>query len=225
MGKRHRRRLASEARRSRGRHRRGPARGRSRSLRAPSRSGRRISATRRHVPAWSRPVSPSSGGATCSATAGVYMSHHVADVTVEQYRRIMAVNVGAYFFLLAGCHPAPPRGGGSIVFFIASERRAQGIPYSVPYCEQGRRGAAHRAGGGFLKTPLSVGAIARRARTPASGRACGGPPARTPTSSAASEASGTVGARKVAALFAYLASDRSARSPAVYVDNGPDHRS
>lgn len=37
--------------------------------------------------------------------AGIFRAHHVVDVTPEDYRRIMAVNIDAYFFLSQAAIP------------------------------------------------------------------------------------------------------------------------
>lgn len=156
--------------------------------------------------------------------AGIFRAHHVVDVTPEEYRRIMAVNIDAYFFLSQAAIPHLLERTGNIVN-IASNSGLQGIPYAVPYAVS--KGAVVQLTRAlaveFLKRPLRVNAIA---------------PAGTNTNIAA-EASfpadldidlvGRMGGHRglaepaeVAGLFAYLASDEAKSvTGAIYtIDNG-----
>jgi meso-butanediol dehydrogenase/(S,S)-butanediol dehydrogenase/diacetyl reductase len=156
--------------------------------------------------------------------AGIYMSHHLADVTVEQYRRVMAVNVDAYFFLSQAAIPHLLEVGGNIVN-IASNAGLQGIPYSVPYCTSkgGVVQLTRALAVEFLKTPLRVNAIA-----PAGTNTNLGAGVRWPSDADPDLLRRLGGFRgrsepdEVAALFAYLASDeaRSVTGAVYTIDNG-----
>jgi NAD(P)-dependent dehydrogenase (short-subunit alcohol dehydrogenase family) len=93
--------------------------------------------------------------------AGIAASSHVTDVTVEQYRRMMAVNVDACFFLSQAAVPHLLASSGSIVN-VASNAGLMGQAYTVVYCMakgaviQLTRALAME----FVKTDLRVNAIA-----------------------------------------------------------------
>jgi meso-butanediol dehydrogenase / (S,S)-butanediol dehydrogenase / diacetyl reductase len=93
--------------------------------------------------------------------AGIFRAHHVVDVTPEEYRRIMAVNVDAYFFLSQAAIPHLLERNGNIVN-VASNSALQGIPYAAPYATS--KGAVLQLTRAlaveFLKRPLRVNAIA-----------------------------------------------------------------
>jgi NAD(P)-dependent dehydrogenase (short-subunit alcohol dehydrogenase family) len=156
--------------------------------------------------------------------AGIYLAEHTPKMSREQYRRVMAVNLDAYFFLAQGAIPHLLETGGNIVN-IASNAGLQGVPYSAAYCmsKGGVVQLTRSLAVEFLKTSLRVNAIA---------------PAGTNTNIAASTtfpagmdpdlAARMAGLRglaepeEVAALFSFLAS-AEARSitGAVYtLDNG-----
>ena len=65
--------------------------------------------------------------------AGIYLAEHTPKVSREQYRRVMAVNLDAYFFLAQAAIPHLLETGGNIVN-IASNAGLQGVPYSAAYC-------------------------------------------------------------------------------------------
>jgi meso-butanediol dehydrogenase / (S,S)-butanediol dehydrogenase / diacetyl reductase len=156
--------------------------------------------------------------------AGIYLAEHTPKVTREQYRRVMAVNLDAYFFLAQAAIPHLLETGGNIVN-IASNAGLQGVPYSAAYCmsKGGVVQLTRSLAVEFLKTPLRVNAIA---------------PAGTNTNIAASTtfpadmdvdlASRMAGQRglaepeEVAALFLFLASDdaRSVTGAVYTIDNG-----
>jgi NAD(P)-dependent dehydrogenase (short-subunit alcohol dehydrogenase family) len=64
--------------------------------------------------------------------AGIYLAEHATKITREQYRRVMAVNLDAYFFLSQAAIPHLLDTGGNIVN-IASNAGIQGVPYSLAY--------------------------------------------------------------------------------------------
>lgn len=156
--------------------------------------------------------------------AGIFRAGHFVDMTVEEYRRIMAVNLDGYFFLAQAAIPHLLEANGNIVN-IASNSGIQGIPYSLAYSMskggvvQFTRSLAVE----FLKRPLRVNAIA---------------PAGTNTNIASgtqfpadadialltrmSGLRGLAEPEEVAGLFAYLASDeaRSVTGAIYTLDNG-----
>ncbi len=93
--------------------------------------------------------------------AGIASSEHVGDVTEDQYRRMMGVNVDGYFFMAQAALPHLLIASGNIVN-IASNAGLMGIAYSVVYSMtkgavvQLTRSLAME----FVKTPLRVNAIA-----------------------------------------------------------------
>jgi len=156
--------------------------------------------------------------------AGIYLAGHFTDMTVEQYRRIMAVNLDGYFFLAQAAIPHLLESNGNIVN-IASNSGIQGIPYSAAYSASkgGVVQLTRSLAVEYLKQPLRVNAIA---------------PAGTNTNIASSTQfppdvdgdlmmrmaghRGMAEPEDVAALFAFLASDEAAAvTGAVYtLDHG-----
>jgi NAD(P)-dependent dehydrogenase (short-subunit alcohol dehydrogenase family) len=156
--------------------------------------------------------------------AGVYLAEHATKVTRVQYRRVMAINLDACFFLAQAAIPHLLRAGGNIVN-IASNAGLQGVPYSAAYCmsKGGVVQLTRALAVEFLKTPLRVNAIA---------------PAGTNTNIATStvfppDMDGELSKRmagfrglaepeEVAALFSFLASDdaRSVTGAIYTIDNG-----
>jgi meso-butanediol dehydrogenase/(S,S)-butanediol dehydrogenase/diacetyl reductase len=156
--------------------------------------------------------------------AGIYIAGHMTDMSVAEYRRLMGVNLDAYFFLAQAAIPHLLEANGNIVN-IASNAGIQGVPYSVAYSMtkggvvQFTRSLAVE----FLKRPLRVNAIA---------------PAGTNTNIAAGTQfppdvdvdlarrmgglRGLAEPEEVAALFAFLASEeaRSITGAIYALDNG-----
>ena len=93
--------------------------------------------------------------------AGIYLAEHTTKVTREQYRRVMAVNLDACFFLAQAAIPHLLETGGSIVN-IASNAGLMGVPYSAVYCmsKGGIVQLTRALAVEYLKTPLRVNAIA-----------------------------------------------------------------
>jgi meso-butanediol dehydrogenase / (S,S)-butanediol dehydrogenase / diacetyl reductase len=93
--------------------------------------------------------------------AGVTSADHVTDVTAEQYRQMMAINVDACFFLSQAAIPHLLDTGGNIVN-IASNAGLMGQAYTVVYAMtkgavvQLTRSLAME----FAKTSMRVNAIA-----------------------------------------------------------------
>lgn len=156
--------------------------------------------------------------------AGIYLAEHATKVTLEHYRRVMAVNLDAYFFCAQAAIPHLLASGGNIVN-IASNAGLQGVPYSVPYCmsKGGVVQLTRSLAVEFVKTPLRVNAIA---------------PAGTNTNLTATASfptdldpdltrrmagfGGMTEPEEVAALFAFVASDeaRSITGAVYTIDNG-----
>lgn len=93
--------------------------------------------------------------------AGIAASSHLVDVTVEQYRRIMAINTDACFFLCQAAIPHLLETSGNIVN-LASNAGLMGQAYTVAYCMS--KGAVVQLTKSlameFVKTDLRVNAIA-----------------------------------------------------------------
>ena len=93
--------------------------------------------------------------------AGIARADHVTDVTDEQYRRMMAVNVDGYFFTAQAALPHLLETNGNIVN-LASNAGLMGQAYTVVYCMtkgavvQLTRALAME----FAKTKIRVNAIA-----------------------------------------------------------------
>jgi len=156
--------------------------------------------------------------------AGIYFAEHAINITREQYRRVMAVNLDACFFLAQAAIPHLIESTGNIVN-IASNAGLQGVPYSVVYAmsKGGVVQLTRALAVEYLKTPLRVNAIA---------------PAGTNTNLVAAVAfpsgmdrdlarrmaglRGMTEPDEVAALFAFLASDeaRSVTGAVYTIDNG-----
>jgi meso-butanediol dehydrogenase / (S,S)-butanediol dehydrogenase / diacetyl reductase len=156
--------------------------------------------------------------------AGIYRAGHATAFPRDEYRRVMAVNLDACFFLAQRAIPHLLETHGNIVN-IASNAGLQGVPYSVAYCmsKGGVVQLTRALAVEFLKSPLRVNAIA---------------PAGTNTNIAASAEfpadmdrdlarrmgghRGLAEPEEVAALFAFLASDeaRSITGAVYTIDHG-----
>jgi NAD(P)-dependent dehydrogenase (short-subunit alcohol dehydrogenase family) len=156
--------------------------------------------------------------------AGILIAEHATDYSVEQYRKLMAVNLDAYFFLSQAAIPHLLESGGNIVN-IASNAGLQGIPYAAIYCmsKGGVVQLTRALAIEYAKTQLRVNAIA---------------PAGTNTNLTSSVnfpedvnvdlmirmagLRGMSDPEEIAALFAFLASDeaRSVTGAIYTMDNG-----
>ena len=156
--------------------------------------------------------------------AGIYRAAHTPEMSREEYRRIMAVNLDGPFYLCQAAIPYLLQTGGTIVN-VASNSGIQGVPYSAAYSASkgGIIQLTRSLAVEFIKTALRVNAIA---------------PAGTNTNIAATASfpedmdrdlgrrlgglRGLAEPEEVAALFAYLASDeaRSVTGAVYTIDNG-----
>ncbi|WP_018638053.1 SDR family NAD(P)-dependent oxidoreductase [Parafrankia elaeagni] len=156
--------------------------------------------------------------------AGIYLAAHTTQTSVEQYRRVMGVNLDGAFFLAQAAIPHLLETGGSIIN-IASNSGLQGVPYSAAYSmsKGGIIQLTRSLAVEFLKTPLRVNAIA-----PAGTRTNIATGATFPAGMDPDLTRRMAGMRglaepeDIAALFAFLASDEArAITGAVYtIDNG-----
>lgn len=156
--------------------------------------------------------------------AGIYRAAHTPDMTRQEYRRVMGVNLDGPFFFCQAAIPHLLETGGNIVN-VASNSGIQGVPYSAAYSASkgGIISLTRSLAVEFIKTSLRVNAIA---------------PAGTNTNIAASASfppdmdldlakrmaglRGMAEPEEVAGLFAYLASDeaRSVTGAVYTIDNG-----
>jgi NAD(P)-dependent dehydrogenase (short-subunit alcohol dehydrogenase family) len=156
--------------------------------------------------------------------AGIYRSAHTPEMTREDYRRVMSVNLDAPFYLCQAAIPHLLASGGNIVN-IASNSGIMGVPYSAAYSASkgGIIQLTRSLAVEFLKTRLRVNAIAPAGTNTNIARSASFPPDMDPDlSGRMAGLRGLAEPGDVAALFAYLASDEArAVTGAVYtIDNG-----
>ena len=156
--------------------------------------------------------------------AGIARSEHFLDVTVDQYRQMMAVNADASFFFCQAAIPHLLETDGNIVN-IASNAGVMGQAYTVAYCAS--KGAVVQLTRAlameFIKTKLRINAIA-----PSGVNTNLVKEFSLPTDVDFSLMQPYVGFRpmseasEIAGLFAYLASDdaRSITGAIINIDNG-----
>lgn len=156
--------------------------------------------------------------------AGIARSEHVTDVSVEQYRTMMAVNVDAGFFLAQRAIPALLDTSGSIVN-IASNAGLMGQAYTVAYCMT--KGAVIQFTKAlameYVKTGLRVNAIAPGGvDTPLTHNFSIPPDIDFALMQPYMGMRAMASADEVAALFAFVASDeaRSIHGAILSIDNG-----
>jgi NAD(P)-dependent dehydrogenase (short-subunit alcohol dehydrogenase family) len=93
--------------------------------------------------------------------AGIHATSHATQLTADQYRRVLAVNLDAPVFLCAAAIPHLLETGGSIVS-VASHAGLQGVPYALAYSvsKGGLIAMTRSLAVEYLKSPLRVNAIA-----------------------------------------------------------------
>jgi meso-butanediol dehydrogenase / (S,S)-butanediol dehydrogenase / diacetyl reductase len=156
--------------------------------------------------------------------AGIFIPEHVTKVTLEQYRRLMAVNLDAYFFLAQAAIPHLLETGGNIVN-IASNAGLQGVPYAVVYSmtKGGVIQLTRSLAVEFLKAPLRVNAIAPAGtNTNLTAGVTFPPDVDVDLATRMAGLRGMSEPEEIAAVFAFLASDeaRSVTGAVYTVDNG-----
>ena len=156
--------------------------------------------------------------------AGILVASHATDLTREQYRKVMAINLDAPFFLSQAAIPHLLQSEGNIVN-VASNAGLQGVPYVVAYCmsKGGVVQMTRALATEYLKTPLRVNAIAPAGtRTNIAATASFPPDIDVALASRMGGHRGLTEPEEVAALFAYLASDeaRSVTGAVYAIDNG-----
>jgi NAD(P)-dependent dehydrogenase (short-subunit alcohol dehydrogenase family) len=156
--------------------------------------------------------------------AGIYLAGHMVDMTVEQYRRVMGVNLDGCFFLAQAAIPHLLETNGNIVN-IASNSALQGVPYSVAYSmtKGGVVQLTRSLAVEYLKRPLRVNAIAPAGtNTNIAANAQFPPDMDVDLYTRMAGLRGMAEPEEVAALFAFLASDeaRSITGSIYTLDNG-----
>jgi meso-butanediol dehydrogenase / (S,S)-butanediol dehydrogenase / diacetyl reductase len=156
--------------------------------------------------------------------AGIYRAAHTTQMRREDYRKVMAVNLDAYFFLAQAAIPHLLEHDGTIVN-IASNAGIQGVPYSAAYCmsKGGVIQLTRSLAVEFLKTRLRVNAIAPAGTNTNIANEANFPADMDPDLAARMAGSrGLAEPDEVAALFCFLASDdaRSITGAVYTLDNG-----
>lgn len=156
--------------------------------------------------------------------AGIYLAAHTPEFPLADYRRLMAVNLDAPFFLAQAAIPHLLETSGNIVN-IASNSGIQGVPYSAAYSmsKGGIIQLTRSLAVEYLRQPLRVNAIAPAGTNTNIATGASFPPDMDP------QLAGRMGGLRglaepgeVAALFAFLASDeaRSITGAVYTLDNG-----
>jgi NAD(P)-dependent dehydrogenase (short-subunit alcohol dehydrogenase family) len=156
--------------------------------------------------------------------AGIYLARHTPEMSVEDYRRLMAVNLDGPFFLAQAGIPHLLDSGGNIVN-IASNAGIQGVPYSTAYCmsKGGVVQLTRALAVEYLRQPLRVNAIAPAGTNTDIATNAGFPPDMDPAlAGRMAGLRGLAEPAEVASLFAFLASDeaRSITGAVYTLDNG-----
>ncbi len=156
--------------------------------------------------------------------AGIYLAAHTPEFSRADYRRLMAINLDAPFFLCQAAIPHLLETSGNIVN-IASNSGLQGVPYSAAYSmsKGGIIQLTRSLAVEYLKTPLRVNAIAPAGTNTNIAVGASFPPDMDPQ--LAGRMAGLRGLAEpdeVASLFAFLASDeaRSITGSVYTLDNG-----
>jgi meso-butanediol dehydrogenase/(S,S)-butanediol dehydrogenase/diacetyl reductase len=156
--------------------------------------------------------------------AGIFVASHATDLPVEQYRRVMGVNLDGCFFLAQAAIPHLLDVSGTIVN-IASNAGLQGVPYAVAYSmsKGGVVQLTRSLAVEYLKTGLRVNAIAPAGtNTNITATAQFPPDVDGDLVRRMAGLRGMAEPEEVAGLFAFLASDeaRSVTGAIYTLDNG-----
>jgi NAD(P)-dependent dehydrogenase (short-subunit alcohol dehydrogenase family) len=156
--------------------------------------------------------------------AGIYRAAHTPEMSREDYRRVLSVNLDGPFFLCQAAIPHLLETGGNIVN-VASNSGIQGVPYSAAYSASkgGLIQLTRSLAVEFMKTSLRVNAIAPAGTNTNIAASASFPPDMDPD--LARRMAGQRGMAEpedVAGLFGYLASDeaRSVTGAVYTIDNG-----
>jgi len=156
--------------------------------------------------------------------AGIFLASHATELSVEDYRRVMGINLDGCFFLAQAALPHLLASAGNIVN-IASNAGLQGVPYAVAYCmsKGGVVQLTRALAVEYLKTGLRVNAIAPAGtNTNLLGTAQFPPDMDGDLMTRIGGFRGLTEPHEVAGLFAFLASDeaRSITGAIYTLDNG-----
>jgi NAD(P)-dependent dehydrogenase (short-subunit alcohol dehydrogenase family) len=156
--------------------------------------------------------------------AGIYRAAHTPDMTREDYRQVIRVNLDGPFYLSQAAIPHLLKSGGNIVN-IASNSGIQGVPYSAAYSASkgGVVQLTRSLAVEFLKTPMRVNAIAPAGTNTNIAATANFPPDMDPDlRGRMAGLRGMAEPDEVAGLFAYLASEeaRSVTGAVYTIDNG-----
>jgi len=156
--------------------------------------------------------------------AGIYLADHTPSMSRERYRRLMAINLDAPFFLTQAAIPHLLERNGTIVN-IASNAGLQGVPYSTAYAmsKGGIVQLTRALAVEHLKRPLRVNAIAPAGTNTNIATGASFPPDMDiDLATRMAGLRGLAEPEEVAAVFAFLASDeaRSITGSIYTIDNG-----
>ena len=156
--------------------------------------------------------------------AGIYRAAHTPEMSREDYRRVIGVNLDGPFYLCQEAIPHLLDAGGNIVN-VASNSGIQGVPYSAAYSASkgGIIQLTRSLAVEFMKTTLRVNAIAPAGTNTNIAVSASFPPDIDPDlARRMAGLRGMAEPEEVAGLFAYLASDeaRSVTGAVYTIDNG-----
>ncbi len=156
--------------------------------------------------------------------AGICRIEHVTEVTVDEYRRMMGVNLDGYFFMAQAAIPHLLDTNGTIVN-VASNAGIMGQAYTVVYCmtKGGVVLLTKALAMEYIKTGLRVNALAPAgANTPLSSKLQFPDDIDWDLVGRYSGLRGLTEPEEIASMFAYVASDeaRSVTGAVFSIDNG-----
>lgn len=156
--------------------------------------------------------------------AGVHLAGHATDLTRDEYRRLMAINLDAAVFLSVEAIPHLLRTQGSIVN-VTSHAGLEGVPYALAYSisKGGLVQLTRSLAVEYISTSLRVNAIAPAGTaTPMASNASFPEDVDLQLLGRLGGPRGLTDPDEIAALFAFLASDeaRSITGAVYTIDNG-----